>query len=355
MALPSSVAEDPQSSEPAAPTFDFPLGWLLDRAAPPIAYRSYVDVAGLAIAEGNDLASLTLSSPTALALAATQTPDGVWNDRMLTIPSGIVAAVNDPSTHAVDLGSEQNLAVAQAVASQSIAGVGTIPATRRLLEYGWDRESLSLPQARRILFRLLAEDDDPNYLFELRDEVTSDETALRARNILREASAAALAQAGYEGDPRLRGAARRILERIDAFLDSELAEKPWVRIGNRHVLAAEASPPSIHSLTMLAYMPIFRSEHYPTMERLFTYLTQPKPTQEAVLKAAKTAEDRGWKLSEEKATWYLDQLKANKMKVLPPSPQLKSGLEKIGETLTADWIKRAGANGQAVIDAYKKM
>jgi TRAP-type C4-dicarboxylate transport system substrate-binding protein len=80
-----------------------------------------------------------------------------------------------------------------------------------------------------------------------------------------------------------------------------------------------------------------------------------KPTQEAVLKAAKTAEDRGWKLSEEKATWYLDQLKANKMKVLPPSPQLKSGLEKIGETLTADWIKRAGANGQAVIDAYKKM
>lgn len=80
-----------------------------------------------------------------------------------------------------------------------------------------------------------------------------------------------------------------------------------------------------------------------------------KPTQEAVLKAAKTAEERGWKLSEEKAAWYLDQLKANKMKVLPPPPQLKAGLEKIGETLTADWIKRAGASGQAVIDAYKKM
>ena len=80
-----------------------------------------------------------------------------------------------------------------------------------------------------------------------------------------------------------------------------------------------------------------------------------KPTQEALLKAAKTAEDRGWKLSEEKAAWYLDQLKANKMQVLPPSPALKSGLEKIGETLTADWIKRAGAGGQAVIDAYKKM
>jgi len=48
------------------------------------------------------------------------------------------------------------------------------------------------------------------------------------------------------------------------------------------VLAAEAAPPSIHSLTMLAYMPIFRSEHYSETERLYAYLTQPKPTQESV-------------------------------------------------------------------------
>ena len=44
-----------------------------------------------------------------------------------------------------------------------------------------------------------------------------------------------------------------------------------------------------------------------------------KPTQDAVLKAAAAAETRGWKLAEEKTGWYLDQLKANKMKVLPPS------------------------------------
>ena len=80
-----------------------------------------------------------------------------------------------------------------------------------------------------------------------------------------------------------------------------------------------------------------------------------KATQEAILKASATAEERGWKLAEEKAAWYLDQLKANKMKVLPPSAELKSGLEKIGETLTSDWTKKAGAPGQAVIDAYKKM
>lgn len=79
-----------------------------------------------------------------------------------------------------------------------------------------------------------------------------------------------------------------------------------------------------------------------------------KPTQDAVLKAAAVAEERGWKLAEEKAKWYLEQLAANKMQVLPPSPALKAGLEKIGEQLTADWSKKAGADGEAVIAAYKK-
>ncbi len=79
-----------------------------------------------------------------------------------------------------------------------------------------------------------------------------------------------------------------------------------------------------------------------------------KATQDAILKAAATAETRGWKMAEEKATWYLDQLKANKMRVLPPSPELKAGLQKIGDQLTTDWIKRAGADGEAVIAAYKK-
>lgn len=79
-----------------------------------------------------------------------------------------------------------------------------------------------------------------------------------------------------------------------------------------------------------------------------------KPTQDAILKAAAVAEERGWKLAEEKATWYLEQLAANKMKVLPPPPALKAGLEKVGEQLTADWSKKAGADGEAVIAAYKK-
>uniref|UniRef100_A0A9E7ZHC6 TRAP transporter substrate-binding protein n=1 Tax=Bosea sp. NBC_00436 TaxID=2969620 RepID=A0A9E7ZHC6_9HYPH len=80
-----------------------------------------------------------------------------------------------------------------------------------------------------------------------------------------------------------------------------------------------------------------------------------KATQDAILKAAATAEERGWKMWQDKAGWYLDQLKAKGMKVQPPSPELSAGFKKAGEQLTADWLKKAGAEGQAIVDAYKKM
>ena len=54
-----------------------------------------------------------------------------------------------------------------------------------------------------------------------------------------------------------------------------------MRVGNRQVLAAEAQPPSIFALTMLAHMPFFRSEYHEHVERLYTFLTQPLPRQES--------------------------------------------------------------------------
>ncbi|MBN9062828.1 MAG: C4-dicarboxylate ABC transporter substrate-binding protein [Rhizobiales bacterium 65-9] len=80
----------------------------------------------------------------------------------------------------------------------------------------------------------------------------------------------------------------------------------------------------------------------------------PKDQQDAILKAAATAEARGWKAWEEKSNWYLDQLKAKGMKVQPPSAELAAGFRKVGETLTGDWLKRAGPDGQAIVDAYRK-
>ena len=79
-----------------------------------------------------------------------------------------------------------------------------------------------------------------------------------------------------------------------------------------------------------------------------------KATQTALLKACADAEVRGWKLSEEKTAWYNNELKKNGMTIYPPSAQLKSDLQKIGERMTADWVKRAGPDGKAILDAYQK-
>ncbi|MBA3903722.1 MAG: C4-dicarboxylate ABC transporter substrate-binding protein, partial [Rhodocyclaceae bacterium] len=79
-----------------------------------------------------------------------------------------------------------------------------------------------------------------------------------------------------------------------------------------------------------------------------------KPAQDALLKAAAAADARGWKMSEEKNSWYLEQLVKNGMKVEQPSAQLKADFMKIGETMIGEWAKQAGADGQAVLDAYRK-
>ncbi len=240
---------------PAAPaeSLTFPLTWLVENAGGPIKYRSAAEVARLPGETLQKLEWLPYAYRPALRIALTQQLDGTWNKSMLTLPA----------RNSIDF-----------------ANIGTIHATRRLLEYGWASESPPLAQARRILFRLLAEDNDPAYLFELGAKAKDDEAVRRGRLTLREAAASVLAQAGYEADPRLRGAARRILERVDAYLMSPLAEKPWIRVGNTHVLAREATPPSYHILTMLAHMPIFRQENYTTVERVYAYISQPLPRQE---------------------------------------------------------------------------
>jgi len=79
-----------------------------------------------------------------------------------------------------------------------------------------------------------------------------------------------------------------------------------------------------------------------------------KGTQDAILKAAAVADERGWKLSEQKNKEYLKGLADNGMNVSEPSPQLRAELQKIGETMTAEWLRNAGDDGKKIIDAYKK-
>jgi len=79
-----------------------------------------------------------------------------------------------------------------------------------------------------------------------------------------------------------------------------------------------------------------------------------KPTQDGILKAAAEAEVRGWKISEQRTAGYVQTLREKGMTVAAPGPQLRDGLKKLGDQLTADWLKRAGPDGQAIIDAYRK-
>ena len=78
-----------------------------------------------------------------------------------------------------------------------------------------------------------------------------------------------------------------------------------------------------------------------------------KPTQDAVLKAAAAAEQRGWVTSERLDGEFIKELGAKGMTIAAPSDSVKKELAAIGESMTADWIKTAGPEGQAVIDAYR--
>jgi TRAP-type C4-dicarboxylate transport system substrate-binding protein len=77
-------------------------------------------------------------------------------------------------------------------------------------------------------------------------------------------------------------------------------------------------------------------------------------TQAALTKAAADAETRGWKLSADKNEWYKAELSKKGMKILPPSAKLAADLKQVGTIMLADWEKKAGAEGQAIISAYRK-
>jgi TRAP-type C4-dicarboxylate transport system substrate-binding protein len=80
-----------------------------------------------------------------------------------------------------------------------------------------------------------------------------------------------------------------------------------------------------------------------------------KPTQAALLKAAADAETRGWKLSEEKTGWYVDQLKQKGMTIDKPSEQLTADMRKVGNVMLAEWLRKSGADGKKIIDQYRAL
>jgi TRAP-type transport system periplasmic protein len=86
-------------------------------------------------------------------------------------------------------------------------------------------------------------------------------------------------------------------------------------------------------------------------ERAFGRL--PKAQQDALVKAAAAAEPRGWDMSRAREKEGDETLAKNGVTVVEANPQLRAALAKIGEQMAAEWEKTAGADGQAILKAYR--
>jgi len=78
------------------------------------------------------------------------------------------------------------------------------------------------------------------------------------------------------------------------------------------------------------------------------------PVREAILKTAAAVEAKGWQESRKVMTDSLNILKANGVTIHMPSAQLKSDMQKVGDVMLKEWLAKAGPEGQALIDAYRK-
>src|SRR4029079_15587403 len=86
-------------------------------------------------------------------------------------------------------------------------------------------------------------------------------------------------------------------------------------------------------------------------KRAFSRL--PKPEQDALVKAAAAAEPRGWEMSKAREKEGDEALAKNGVTVVEANAELRSALSRIGEQMAAEWEKSAGADGQAILKAYK--
>ena len=87
-------------------------------------------------------------------------------------------------------------------------------------------------------------------------------------------------------------------------------------------------------------------------ERIFSRLDQ--ASKDAVLAAAKAAEERGWKMQEEETGKLVDTLKARGVEIRQPSPELMRELKAIGDQLVQEWANAAGEDGEKILAAYRK-
>jgi TRAP-type C4-dicarboxylate transport system substrate-binding protein len=86
-------------------------------------------------------------------------------------------------------------------------------------------------------------------------------------------------------------------------------------------------------------------------QRAFASL--PKDQQNALMKAAAAAEKRGWEMSKAREQEGNETLAKNGMTVHEPDAAMKAAFAKIGAQMAQEWEKAAGADGQAILKAYR--
>ncbi len=79
----------------------------------------------------------------------------------------------------------------------------------------------------------------------------------------------------------------------------------------------------------------------------------PAPVQAGIRAAAAAAEARGWAASDTETTERQNMLASRGMTIGTPTPALMQGLARIGATMVDEWLTKAGADGRALITAYR--
>lgn len=76
--------------------------------------------------------------------------------------------------------------------------------------------------------------------------------------------------------------------------------------------------------------------------------------QKVVMDAAAEAETRGWKMAEDVTAEHLKLMAEKGMQISTPDANFIAELQRLGQTLTDEWLKKAGPVGQKVIAEYRK-
>jgi TRAP-type C4-dicarboxylate transport system substrate-binding protein len=79
----------------------------------------------------------------------------------------------------------------------------------------------------------------------------------------------------------------------------------------------------------------------------------PATAQKAVLAAAADAEKRGWEFGKQREQSANKELAANGITMHEPDAAMKAAYRKVGDIMLAEWQKSAGAEGDAIIKAYR--